>query len=198
MTESSRPYHHPDLRAALLDAASAIVDREGHQKLSLRALAAALGVSATAPQAHFANKQALLTALAEQGFRELRRRLMQCDLRGEPVDVVNALAEAYLSFATERPGLFKLMFGADINLDSDAALATAGMDAFNVLREALGLFCAPKTPPEEIEATALIACSVVHGLAHISIDQSISSRLTVTPDQLRQGKMLAEFIVRNL
>ncbi|MEL6318165.1 MAG: TetR/AcrR family transcriptional regulator [Pseudomonadota bacterium] len=198
MANSKRPYHHPDLRRALLDAAMVVVDREGHEKLSLRALASTLGVSATAPQAHFANKQALLTALAERGFRELRERLERCAQDGAPIDVFGALADAYLAFAIERRGRFRLMFGADVDLDGDEPLASAGDAAFNVLRSAVRRHGAGDASDEETELKALMAWATVHGLAHICVDRSISSRVKVDLDMLRKGRVVAELVVRSL
>lgn len=196
MTDARRPYHHPDLRSALLAAAMDVVNREGHGKLSLRALAAKLEVSPTAPQAHFANRQALLAALAAQGFQDFRRRLDACDLDGEPIVVFTALADAYLGFATERPGVFRLMFGADVNLDGDDALATAGNAAFDVLRRAVAKHGRPAQSEEETESTALMAWSTVHGLAHILLDRSASRRVNATLDAATQARAAARHIVR--
>lgn len=198
MTESKRPYHHPDLRQALLEAAMAMVDRDGHEKLSLRALATALNVSATAPQAHFANKQALLTALAERGFLELRRRLEACDLNREPIDVFSALADAYLSFAIECQGLFRLMFGADINLDGDDALATSGQAAFEVLRAAVEKHSGGSLSAEQVEVKALMAWSTVHGLSHICVDRSISRQFKIDIDAIDKARIVAELVVGDL
>jgi len=71
MTVSERPYHHGNLRAALLAAAEQTLSQEGAGELSLRELARQVGVSHAAPRRHFAGKQALLDALAEDGFERL-------------------------------------------------------------------------------------------------------------------------------
>src|SRR5215207_7099976 len=71
----ARPYHHGNLRAELLEAAERTLDERGTGSLSLRGLARELGVSHGAPRRHFADKQALLDALAEDGFERLGREL---------------------------------------------------------------------------------------------------------------------------
>ena len=74
MTATARPYHHGSLRPALLEAAERALDRGGVQALSLRELAREIGVSHAAPRRHFAGKQALLDALAEDGYERLGQR----------------------------------------------------------------------------------------------------------------------------
>src|SRR5260370_8363924 len=72
-----KPYHHGDLRAALIQAGLAILAEEGAQALTLRAAARRAGVSHSAPYRHFADKEALLAAIAEEGFTQLAQRLEQ-------------------------------------------------------------------------------------------------------------------------
>jgi AcrR family transcriptional regulator len=99
---TSRPYHHGDLRAALLDAALGLL--EDDETFSLRAVARRAGVSPTAPYRHYEDKEALLAALATYGFAQLADRLDAApDLTG--------MAEEYVAFALAHPGLFRLMYG---------------------------------------------------------------------------------------
>src|SRR6478736_9746442 len=70
--ERGRPYHHGDLRNALLDSARSILEKQGLEALSLRAVARKAGVSHAAPYRHFPNHEALLAELATEGFAELR------------------------------------------------------------------------------------------------------------------------------
>ena len=106
-------YHHHDLRAALEDAALGLIGERQSPDFSLREVAAAVGVSHPAVYRHFTDKAALLGALAERGFAELRR-YQQVELaRNGPrgLDQLDALGEAYIRFAAENPGAFWLMFG---------------------------------------------------------------------------------------
>src|SRR5918911_3448969 len=101
------PYHHGNLRAALLEEAER---RLGDGELSLRELARAVGVSHGAPRRHFADKQALLDALAEEGFARLGRALEASAADGDFTARLAALARAYVRFATEHGALLDLMF----------------------------------------------------------------------------------------
>lgn len=106
-------YHHHDLRTALQDAALAFIAERHSPEFSLRELAAALGVSHPAVYRHFADKSALLEALAERGFRELHRYQGVEIARAGPGALAQlyALNDAYIRFAEENPGSFWLMFG---------------------------------------------------------------------------------------
>ena len=95
-------YHHGELRPALLRAAAKILEREGREAISLRDLARRAGVSHAAPYRHFADRQALLAALAEDGFA-----LLAADLQGK---AWREQAVAYLRFALANPERFRLMF----------------------------------------------------------------------------------------
>lgn len=95
-------YHHGDLRAAILEAAGKIVEKEGPGGLSVREAARRAGVSHNAPYRHFPDREALLAALAADGFADLKKGLENQSGR--------AMAEAYVRFALERPQRFRLMF----------------------------------------------------------------------------------------
>ena len=99
---TSRPYHHGDLPAALLEAALGLL--EDDQAFSLRAVARRAGVSPTAPYRHYADKEALLAALATDGFAQLAGHL-------EAAAELTDMAVAYVAFALAHPGLFRLMYG---------------------------------------------------------------------------------------
>src|SRR4051812_26419852 len=83
MTTAARPYHHGNLREALLDAGERALESGGAANLSLRELARAAGVSHAAPRRHFADKQALLDALAVAGFERLGTALDAAAARGD-------------------------------------------------------------------------------------------------------------------
>ncbi len=106
-------YHHSDLRTALQDVALGFISERHSPDFSLRELALATGVSHPAVYRHFADKAALLEALAERGFQELRRYQTVEIARAGPdsLEQLYALNDAYLRFAAENPGSFWLMFG---------------------------------------------------------------------------------------
>ncbi len=106
-------YHHGNLRAAMIDAAVVVLETHGIEALTLREAARRAGVSQTAPYRHFKNKEALLAAVADDGFQILVGDLKAAALRyeNEPVDAATAMGVAYIRFATEQPARFRLMFG---------------------------------------------------------------------------------------
>ncbi|MFE5294783.1 TetR/AcrR family transcriptional regulator [Isoptericola sp. NPDC056618] len=130
-----RPYHHGSLRAALLDAAERRLRADGADRLSLRDLAREVGVSHGAPRRHFADRQALLDALAESGFarldRELRDALAGAGEEFEPR--LHAAATAYARFATESASLLDVMYAGKHRPGADRILAAASAP-FGLLR----------------------------------------------------------------
>jgi len=111
--DRSKPYHHGDLRQALIDAACTQIENEGTEKLSLRALARDAGVSPTAPYRHFPTKNCLLAAIAAEGFIELREQLEDdiSNIHGDCLDRLAACGHTYVNYAVENPTKFNLMFG---------------------------------------------------------------------------------------
>lgn len=106
-----RPYHHGNLRAALLDAAERNLREHGVDQLALRDLAREIGVSHAAPRRHFADRQALLDALAEAGFVRLDAALRAALAdAGDFPSRVRAAAGVYTRFATENAALLELMY----------------------------------------------------------------------------------------
>jgi AcrR family transcriptional regulator len=133
---SDRPYHHGNLREALLQAAERTVRERGVQDLSLRELAREIGVSHAAPRRHFADRQALLDALAVAGFDrlgdDLRRALKRAGPEFEPR--LRAIADAYIRFATRDAALLELMF-AGKHQPGGAALEAAADRTFSPVFE---------------------------------------------------------------
>jgi len=124
---STRPYHHGNLRPALLEGAERALARGGVQELSLREVAREIGVSHAAPRRHFAGKQALLDALAEDGFERLEREMQTAlALAGDRFRPrLAALARAYVRFATEHAALLELMYAGKHRPGADSLRAAA-------------------------------------------------------------------------
>src|SRR5215469_1548797 len=134
-----RPYHHGDLRQALVRSALEILSEAGVGGLSLRGAARRARVSAMAPYRHFADKEALLAAVAEYGFRELATRLTAAaEPAADSRAGLAALGVAYVLFACEQPSLFKLMFGPTIEKKSvHPGLHDGGNACFDALQRAV-------------------------------------------------------------
>ena len=122
----TRPYHHGDLRSALLASAERTLREKGAGALSLRELARDIGVSHAAPGRHFKDKQALLNALALAGYERLTRALTAVDDPALPLEPrLVALARGYLGFATENAELLELMFARKHDPDASEEMAAA-------------------------------------------------------------------------
>jgi AcrR family transcriptional regulator len=139
-TMADRPYHHGNLRAALLGEAERTLREQGIDALSLRDLARQAGVSHAAPRRHFADRQALLDALATSGFTRLGDDVRAAiDATGEDYQSrLRAVATAYVRFATRDAALLDLMFAAK-NAGSGAKNAGSGANSADppaALREA--------------------------------------------------------------
>jgi AcrR family transcriptional regulator len=134
-----RSYHHRDLSRALVRSALEILSEAGVAGLSLRAAARRAKVSAMAPYRHFADKEALLAAVAKYGFRQLTARLTAAVAGApDPRAGLGALGVAYVLFARDEPSLFKLMFGPAIERKSaHPGLDEAGRSCFDALRHAV-------------------------------------------------------------
>jgi AcrR family transcriptional regulator len=133
VTTTKRPYHHGDLRAALLQAAESALASGDSESPSLRELSRSLGVSYTAPRRHFANKQALLDALALEGFERLGATLNRAvSDRNEDFDLkMTKLARTYVRWAMKHSALLRLMVAAKHKLDAPPALIEASNRALS-------------------------------------------------------------------
>jgi len=169
-----RSYHHGNLRRALLDSALSLVEREGAEALTLRAAARRAGVSQAAPYRHFRDKDALLAAVAEEGFRAMTEAMRRATVpyEGDPLARLRARGMAYVEFATSHAAHFKVMFGrVAADRSKHPSLMEAAQEAFELLVAAIkdcqqaGLVRGGD--PEEL---ALCAWSATHGLSALAVD----------------------------
>jgi AcrR family transcriptional regulator len=166
-------YHHGDLRRALLAETARTIRKEGVDRVTLRAVGKRLGVSRTALYRHFADKPALLAAVAREGFQAFSRDLLQAwTAAGGGRDGFRAMGAAYVKFAIANPSHYRVMFGAFKDLcERDAELAADAQGSFQVLLDAVvmlqkdGLL---RTDPPQTLAQYIWAA--VHGVAMLAID----------------------------
>ena len=202
MRKPKRPetYHHGSLRAALLQAAERILEREGIQGLTLRAAAREAGVSHAAPMNHFGDLAGLLSELAAVGFERFVA-VMQADVRdGDPPgERMAAIGRGYIAFARTYPGLFLLMFRGE-RLDMDRPALRAGVEASRrVLSGAVGA-----SRNEEVEekltlpqaADIVAAWSLVHGFAMLLLDGRLTPLLARLPPGTDADALLAAIFGR--
>lgn len=169
-----RPYHHGDLRRALVEAALELVRAKGPEGFALREAARRVGVSQTAPYRHFRTREALLAAVAEEGFRALQRRLEEVGAAAgpDPLPRLRALGEASFEFYVADAARFRVMFGPVSALkDRYPALARAWARVNALLLEAL-VACqrAGEIRDGDPMEIGLTTAAVVHGLAALAVD----------------------------
>ena len=176
-----RPYHHGDLRAALLAAAAAWLDAQGAETLTLRELARAAGVSHAAPYHHFASREELLAGVAETAFDRLADALAAAARAPDAAGALLDIGEAYVREALAHPAQFRLMFGPLLARKAEhPGLRRAAERAFTVLLEAAARFA-----PERGLEIALAGWSLSHGAANLAIDGAFGG-LPIDPAQARQ------------
>jgi len=164
-------YHHGDLRNALLRAALAILEEEGLDALSLRAVAARAGVSHAAPAHHFPTLKHLLTAVAADAFARFRNAMQAArDAAPQgPRSQLGAAGDGYIRFALASPQAFRLMFSPSRLEWRDAEFHAAGQAAYSQLKDV----CAPvaelrgETSEEQRRALERTVWSSVHGYCHL-------------------------------
>lgn len=167
-TSAKAGYHHGDLRATLL--ATAMRMLEQGEPFSLRAVARRAGVSPTAPYRHFADREALESALATEGFRDLKARLLEGRSLPSSASELAELGIAYVDFALRRPELFRLMFGKPCDDTNDQRVRAAAE-----LHELLALALARVFPDADAPSLATAAWGLVHGLAFLHLDGKLSA-----------------------
>lgn len=161
-----RPYHHGNLRAALIDAALALIGEKGATGFTIAEAARRAGVSAAAPYRHFRDRDDLIAAAAADGFARFADRLQAAWKDGGPgpLRATEALGRAYLDFARDEPAYFAVIFEAE-----PEASGEAGLRAFGVLEQAAEALLA-LAPEADRPPARLVAChlwSIAHGVAGV-------------------------------
>jgi AcrR family transcriptional regulator len=161
-----QPYHHGNLRTVLLENAEATLQKDGIDALSLRELARSAGVSHGAPRRHFADRQALLDALAERGYERLGAELRAAlDAAAPSLEArVTALARAYAGFVTSSGELLALMF-AGKHADPDGSVHRASEAAIEPWQKVFLEAGPDEAIVGDVKALGMAVFSAVHGLA---------------------------------
>ena len=170
MPPTKQTYHHGDLRAALVRAALELLEEGGAAALSLRATARRAGVSPSAPYRHYADREALVSAVAAVGYRELAERLAAVHAEPATPDELADIAVEYVHFALDRPALFRAMFSE--SCDDDDPERVAAVAAIAQYLQAIAERVSPSSDPDAL-ATALWA--FVHGLAFLHLDGKLDA-----------------------
>ena len=165
-----RPYHHGDLRGALIAEAIAQVEAVGMEHLSLRSVAHAVGVSPSAAYHHFADKDALIAAVALEGVEQLNVSMASAMAgypRGEAasaLDRANAAGLSYITFAVEHPNLFRIAFSGHCPRPPEREKNPLIEDLFD------DLVATGALPAELREGSEEVMWSAVHGMATLVLE----------------------------
>tara|TARA_R110001592_G_scaffold103247_2_gene290989 strand:+ start:25479 stop:26126 length:648 start_codon:yes stop_codon:yes gene_type:complete len=185
---STNTYHHGDLKEALIAASHKILREKGADSLSLRAVAAEVGVSHMAPYSHFKSKKSLFQEVAASGFDELASTMIS-DSKGltNAPDLILSYGVTYIEFALAQPQLYRLMLGqvenlgrrgssktdattdksVQANLEVSPELQRSSKRPFDLLESA---FAQTSRNQLKVKAQALGAWSMVHGMAALLIE----------------------------
>jgi AcrR family transcriptional regulator len=187
----SAPYHHGDLRRALIETALTMVTQEAAWNFTLREVARRAGVSHAAPYNHFAEKSALLAEVAALGFQALRRAMERATRRRRSSrQALLGIATAYVRFGVEHPAHYRLMFGPELAEKERYPVLKQASDAtFAALTSVLERGqAAGDVRPGSVFDQALAAWSLVHGLTTLLIDQRLAFLGVSTSEAERRAR----------
>jgi len=169
-TAEARPYHHGDLRRALIDAARRLLESEGPSALSLRAVAREAGVSPAAPYHHFKDKGELLDAVAGEGWMMLDQAIVAAKASAPSIHAaMTEIGVAYVCFATNNPALYRVMYDTARDKEAFPEKMQDGEDsAYCKVRDTLIEAGADPSAAVDIELATIAAWCSAHGLAEMS------------------------------
>ena len=167
-----------DLRRQVLDAAVAIAAESGPDDISMREIARLAGVSHQAPYHHFGDRAGIFAAISEEGFRRLAESLETSTAHG-----AMAMCEAYVHFALEHKGHFRVMMRNDLCAFEDFPATLFQADrAFNALRNEVLSLLGTNADAEDVDAQTTYMWSVAHGLATLLLDGPLLKKLGSVSD----------------
>ena len=188
-------YQHGDLREALVDAGVKLLLEGGVEQLSLRAAAQLAGVSHAAPYRHYRDKDALLGAIAERGFRlltkSMRTELEQSRARAAHKQLI-AIGVGYVTFGATHPAYLQLIFGGVLNKNAASEeLRAAGTQAYAVLRDVVARgIQSGEFRKADVDESALVCWSLVHGLSMLIINGAVPRPASAALERALVERML--------
>ena len=188
---------HGDVRRLVLDAAIAIIESEGAESLSMREVARRAGVSHQAPYHYFGDRSGIFAVISEEGFSSLAQAFRNVDETEMPAAKAGFIA--YLNFAREHVGHFRVMFRNDIcGVTTHDLTAVAADSAFEELRLMVARITGPEIDPNDAFTFATMLWSLSHGLATLVIDGPLPNKVppgTNLEDQIQAVINLATHMV---
>ena len=185
-----------DVRGRVLSAAVRLIDEGGLDRLSMREVARAAGVSHQAPYHYFEDREAILASLAEEGFKALSKRLGNARTGIEaPAERLSAIARGYVEFAIDHPAMFRVMFRKDVvDTERFPACRLRGDDAFARVGEIVSEIVAEGLPAEPSpQALMVLFWSFAHGLACLILDGPLAKKI---PDaETARDQLIADTVM---
>ncbi len=199
-TKFKKNYHHGDLPSELLSAAEIELSEKGLEAFSLRSVAKRASVSHGAPSHHFKDLNGLLTALAAQGYERLLAAQIerQRHAKTDPISQSIASGLAYISFATENPALFRLMFSSEKPDRNDENFARISIATFDRLINDIQnrLETDPYADPDAMKQV-IASWAMVHGLAELMISGRTERPLELSKmTASEQDTILSEILMK--
>jgi AcrR family transcriptional regulator len=189
-SDEKQPYHHGDLRAALMQAALQSIDQHGIKGFSLKDAAADAGVSTAAPYRHFADKDALLRAIQGEGFALFNASLLAAYESATSAQAkIVELGVAYVRFALEHPAHFRVMFSGSGGGQSQPVASGGGGSGFLLLVEAVEALH-PHATAETRNDLVLVCWSLVHGFAMLQLEGAFGDTLGIGDPEGRLRRAL--------
>jgi len=170
MSTLKRGYHHGDLSASVLQSAAQLLEKEGLEGLTMRALARRAKVSHNAPYRHFPDRESLLAALAADGYAMLGKAQREAAAAGG----LRGMGEAYVCFALEHPQRFRLMFGGVVQISRHPVLREVATKTFEGLSDALASRVPGARNVRETRDASIAAWAMVHGLAQLLLEDRLA------------------------
>jgi AcrR family transcriptional regulator len=193
--KSARPYHHGELREALIVAGRKLLEEKGLRDFTLRECARRAQVSHAAPAHHFASIDDLLAEIATRGYHELTAAMAAEARRAKPEAPARLVAQGvgYMAFAAANPRLFQLMFNREANRFETPALEAAAKTAYHLHVAAVEALI-PKAPADLKERMVDFAWASVHGFITLVLEGQIGEGESARALKARGLAMLAAMV----
>lgn len=195
-------YHHGDLRAALVEAAARLAEDLGPAAVTLREVARRAGVSQAAPYHHFADKSALIAAVAEEGFRlfDAHQAAALAAAPPDPAERLGELGVSYVRFALRYPHYFRVMFRPYLfdGLRTPSFKAVADPAFERLVETTRAARSAAGHQDEDASVPAMAMWAMPHGLASLALDSSSGSSLTLAVMEMLVRAAVAALVLMDL
>lgn len=177
-------YHHGDLRAQLIAAATELVETHGPDGFSVSEAARWAGVSSAAPYKHFRDREEILRGVASLAMSRLAENMARAASRFEEgsLEAVAAVGQAYIDFARLEPGIFRLVFGLTEGHEEAPELLEKGRSCFAIVAETSARFLGLAHDDPDVQRRAYLLWAFVHGHSFLTIDKKNKSSRTRDDD----------------